>query len=508
MRSFFKRTWIDYRLQLARKNSLGLLILLLLLSLGFYPLPEDGYVTFRVSGIIGAYNSVWMAIIYSMMTSMLVALFGFYFIKGAISLDRKRNLGVLLAHTSMSNTEYILQKTLASWMVLTTLCGTTLLTTMLLNVFVYDQYSFELGIYIKLFVVVLLPSLFVCAAFASLFDSHPRLASSLGNVVYFFLFAGILSSLGGSQPGFVEISAQINEAILAAYPNTTGSGVSIGVLVDSPENLKALGSILIKDLSFNSGLLSESALVLLFGFAVFALAVVVFDRFKHVPKKSIKKDNRTLVSARLFDRLRALYPNSPLVRLFITELSLLTRAIPKFLWLAMLILNLSIVALLQNDTAKLLMGLLCLLNLNMLGKLGIREDKAQLGLLLNHCTVSETHRRYTQIMTAVLIMIGTQLGSVVWVWVQYGLLNAISLIIGCTVWVLLSFVIGPWFKQRHPFDLVFLIIWYLGPMNGFEAMDFLAIHQEISIYGIGLLCCMVALLYSIILTRPLTSRAH
>lgn len=501
MMSFLKRIWIDYRLQLARKNSVSFLVLLMLLSLGYFPLPEDGYVTFSVSRVVGSYNSVWMAIIFSMMTSMLVMLFGFYFIKGSISLDRKQNMGSLLAHSSTSNWEYLLQKTIASFLVLASICFVTLLTTMCLNILIYNQFPFELGIYIWLYALVLLPSLFLCAAFTTLFDSHPRLSGAVGNVVYFFLYTGILASLGGGLMGFTEIVKQIDAAIIHAFPNVATSGVSIGVLVDSPENLKAHPTITLNELVLNNAVLLESALVLLFALLVFALAVFSFDRFKHAPETAKKQSDQSAYSSRLFNYLRTLFPNSAFARLLITEMSLLTRATPKLLWIVMAVLNVTIIAMLYNDIAKVLIGLLCVLNLSVLGKLGIREEKAQLSLLLNHFNVTEMYRRNVQLAAGSIVVLVTQIGSIVWVFAQYGVLNTISFVMGIVLWVLLSFVLGPWFRQRHPFDLIFLFIWYIGPMNGLAELDFLAVHRETSLYSLALLFSMSLVLYALVCTK-------
>lgn len=501
MRSFLNRIWLDYRLQLARKNSLSLLILLLLLSLGFYPLPEDGYVTFRVSGVIGQYNSVWMAVIYSMMTSMLVMLFGFYFIKGAISSDRKQNLGSLFAHTPIANWHYILQKTVASFLVLVSICFVSLLTTLCLNLFMYNQFPFELATYIGLFTVVLLPLLFLCAAFTSLFDSHPKLSGTFGNILYFFLYTGMLASLGGGLLGFSEISNQIELAIQQSYPNLERGGVSIGMLIDSPENLKAHPSILLSGLSLNSHVYFESTFVILFALLVVAIATIAFDRFKYVPENAANNSNQTVYLSKLLTRLRERFPASANMRLLLTEISLLTRGMPKFVWAGILVLNISIIALISNDIGKLLIGLLCMLNITVLGKLGIREEKAQLGLLLNHFSVSYSSRLTVQIVAALTVVLGTQVASVVWVFAQYGPLSAMSLILGISLWVLLSFVVGPWFRQRHPFDLMFLFTWYLGPMNGFAAIDFLSIHSATSLQGFGLLLCILACLAGLLAAR-------
>jgi hypothetical protein len=80
-------------------------------------------------------------------------------------------------------------------------------------------------------------------------------------------------------------------------------------------------------------------------------------------------------------------------------------------------------------------------------------------------------------------------------------LGAIS--VGACFVPALALASGIWLETSRVFEVVFLSMWYLGPMNGVYSLDFVAAHPETVAEGIPLwfAAVTVALLVAAVLGR-------
>ncbi|CCQ10108.1 hypothetical protein PALB_9730 [Pseudoalteromonas luteoviolacea B = ATCC 29581] len=482
---FIRGTWLDYQVNLMKKRNIAFLCLLLFLSFGFYPVPEDGYFTLSIAGHLGEYNSAWMAVTYCFLTTIVMLFFGFYFMKGGISEDRQSLRGKLIASSHICNVEYLSQKTLSCFLVLATMTFIGLLCAIALNLLMYTKYPFELGAFSVPFLVLLLPQALLCAAFCTLFDAHPKLSGAVGNVTYFFVFVAILGALEGNIPGFVELTEQIRTHL--PQEALSRSNLNVGMMIDSEENLRAMPTIFWSGLVLNASVLNDCMVSLLMSAGIVILASFVFDRFALEPKV----DTHNAKTSRWPSVKSVFFPNlfikSTALRLFLCEVNLAAKQVNPTLWIVLLAMNFAILLVQDNAITTVMIGIVFLLNLGVLGKVGVREEVSKINLVLNYLPTSSSLRLLLQVLATWLFVCSTQLGSLLWLGVNLTLLHSVYCLIGVLMWVNLSMLLGTSFKNRHIFDLLFLFVWYLGPMNGLSQLDFIGITTLVDAKSVMLL---------------------
>jgi hypothetical protein len=162
----------------------------------FTPPNHAAYATFRMGGGRGEYGSAWIGATVAMLTAVFYSLAGFYVVKNAIAGDRLTRVGPVLASTPMRNAEYVLGKWIASTGLL---AATTVV--MLVGAGLMQWVRGEDPVIRPLtlaapFLWIALPAMAVTAAIAVWFEATPGLRGGLGNVVYFFFWAAVLLSPG------------------------------------------------------------------------------------------------------------------------------------------------------------------------------------------------------------------------------------------------------------------------------------------------------------------------
>lgn len=135
----------------------------------------------------GVYNSAWVGILMTMSSTLLVSLAGFYIVKNALERDRRTGVGQIIATTPIGKFLYILGKALSNLAVLVVIMGVLILAAVAAQLVRGEETQIELWPLISPFLLIWLPAMATVAALAVLFETLPGLRGGLGNVAYFFL---------------------------------------------------------------------------------------------------------------------------------------------------------------------------------------------------------------------------------------------------------------------------------------------------------------------------------
>ena len=76
----------------------------------FFPPADAGYVTVAVGSSRGLYSSAWIGMVLGLMYSSMLALFGFYIVRGTVTRDFETRVWQLLVATPMTRPAYLLAK--------------------------------------------------------------------------------------------------------------------------------------------------------------------------------------------------------------------------------------------------------------------------------------------------------------------------------------------------------------------------------------------------------------
>jgi len=203
-----------------------------------------GQVTLVLEDYRGVANSAWLGSVIALVASVWVSLVGFYIVKNAVERDRQTRVGQILAATPLSKAFYTLGKTLSNFAVLAAMVLVLALAAVVIQAFGRDSRGLDLGALLLPILLFGLSAVALSAALAVLFETMPGLKGGVGNVVYFFLWIGLII-LG--EPSVVPGARVSHWAPLVDY---TGLGT---LMSQMQRQLHALDPLYRGDASFNVG---------------------------------------------------------------------------------------------------------------------------------------------------------------------------------------------------------------------------------------------------------------
>lgn len=187
-----------------------------------------GVFVMRLGSYRGVNNAAWIGTLMATAASLFLSLAGFYVVRGNVRQDRDSGVGQLLAATSLRPTAYIVGKFVSNVIVLSVVVLTLVVAATVMLAIRADGAGFELGELLLPFVAFAVPVALGVSAISLVFDVAPRLRDSIGNIAFFVLWLAVLPALGGTVLGFDEIERAMGEAILAQGGEYRG-GVAFGI---------------------------------------------------------------------------------------------------------------------------------------------------------------------------------------------------------------------------------------------------------------------------------------
>jgi len=209
----------------------------------YIPPQEADYLTLGLGKYRGMYNSAWVGSAVAVLSSSLLSLPAFYLVKNAVERDERTRVGQIIATTPLSKPLYTLGKAFSNFVFLAVMVGVIALAAAGMQLIRGESFRLDLWALPSPFVFCVLPAMAMIAAIAILFETIAWLRGTLGNVVYFFLWLGVLIATAESIPtdphriaapandvwGNLVILSSMMRDTAATFPNYTGS-VAIGAI--------------------------------------------------------------------------------------------------------------------------------------------------------------------------------------------------------------------------------------------------------------------------------------
>jgi hypothetical protein len=453
-------------------------------------LPANGsiYATFRLGDYRGIYNSHWVGMVSAVLANAFISLAGFYVVKNSIERDRSTGVGPVLAGTVLSTRKYLLGKFASNMAVLASmLIVLALAAGMIQWVRAEDRHVNLLAILSPL-VLVSLPMLAFVAGAAVLFETVPMLRGSGGNVVFFFVWIWTLSLGGLEKSPLLDLS---------------GLGVAIGQVI---ERGRALGLPLSTDnmsvgLNFRShggwnlttfefhGLAWRPDIVLqrlawaAGSCALPFLAAVWFDRFDI---------SRGPVRARKVRGVVAIAPSSlstsaatasvaslsapvfkpGLATLVRSELAIALRGKSRWWWFVMLGLLIAGALVPAGMPRSILHGFAWIWPIFIWSEMGVRERRYRTSDLLFSAPHPVRSQLMAMLVAGFLVAAVTALGIPLRAAVEGQPLAIFAWLAGAAFIPALALACGVWSGSTKLFEVIYLILWYAGPINRVPFVDY------------------------------------
>ncbi len=434
----------------------------------------------------GLYNAAWIGTLMATTLGFFLSLAGFYLVRGGVQRDAATGVGEILAATPLRAGAYAAGKFVSNAAVLLVVVAVLAAAALVMLLVHGEDRTFDAVHLFMPFLVFATPVALLVAAVAVLFDCVPPLREMTGNVVYFVAWMVAVPFVGLELFGFASIVRSMSAALDAATGSYGGGivlgtgGVELQTFVWSgfawgPEVIGRLGYV-------------GAAL------ALAAVATVPFDRFdpsrrrtrgRRVPGRATLAGPTPEPEAEPID-----VPRSPvsgtvhvvptgaamsrstldlLARVLVAEVALLVKGRPLVWYLGAAGWIVACLVAPADAVQRWLLPLAWLWPLQPWSEMGARETVHRTRELLFSAPAPVLRQLPAAWLAGVLLALLTGLGALVRLPVEPTLVP--GFLAGALFIPSLALLLGLVGGTGRTFQIVWMVLWYLGPMNGIPAFD-------------------------------------
>lgn len=436
----------------------------------------------------GEYNSAWVGAMMSLIATFFLGWFGFYLVKGSVARDRETGVGQIMATTPLTRPLYLLGKWLSNFAVLAAMLVVLVLAGLVIQFMQGESMQVNLPAFLAPFFFIALPLLALVAAAAVLFESIPFLQGGFGNIVYFFAFImflplflenSTLSQYPAYEPmGLGLLSSEMGRALTAIHPDYDGS-FSLG-----SSGQEITDTFTWEGVQWTPATLFARFTLIVLAVAFTFFAALFFDRFdpSRAKPRRMKKSaaDATPAPAAASQALPAVHL-TPLNRAasrfsFFSVLSAESKLLLKgqrWWWYA--IAGGLIAASVVNSSAvtrQYVLPIAWVWHILLVSSLGNREARDNVQQLTFSSASPLWRQLPAQWLAGLIVTLLMGAGALVRFAIDGDAAGLLALFSGALFIPSLSLILGVWSGTSKVFEIVYISLWYLGPMNRVDAVDF------------------------------------
>jgi hypothetical protein len=489
---------------LQRTRSYGFLITLgvtLYVAYFFIPPNHSSYSTMQIGGHRGLYNSAYLGSLMALLISPFLSLAGFYLVKNAIDRDIQTGVGQILATTTLSKPLYTVGKTVSNFAVLAVMVAIMGVAAVAMQFVREEDLTLHLGQIVLPLIFISLPVMLVVAAVAILFEAIPWLRGGFGNVVYFFLWVSALSTpiarLDSARHGAYNdlfgmgvVVPSISAACETAFPGSGKAGLSMGINFKASGQFWDLNTFRWEGLDWTGEIIVSRLCWLGVSLGLALLAAVFFRRFDPAREKSRRAHKvaaqQSSPSEFIEDRIvpdavqtATLHPLTKPPRfsflfMVLAELRLALHGVS--LWWYLVAVGLFAAGLFTPVSVS--RGFLIaawIWPLLIWSAMGTRETR----LRTDQLVFSTAHPLRRQLpacwLAGVIIAVLTGGGTGIRLLIAGEQVGLIAWTVGALFIPTMALALGVWSGSSKLFEVLYLLLWYLGPANHMGDIDFMGV---------------------------------
>jgi hypothetical protein len=441
----------------------------------------------------GVYNSPWVGVVMAMVINTFLSLAGFYVVKSAVERDRRTGVGQILATTPMSKSLYTLGKMASNLAVLLAMVAVLAGMAFVAQLVAGEDTRLQAGKLLAPLLVFCVPVMAMVAAFAVLFETLPGLRGGFGNVAWFFLWVGLMPAsifTGGALDllGMGSVSNDLYRQTTLRYGVAKHSFVLGGMADESGNRIFHWNGM-----DWTREILLSRFVWLAAAVGLSLLAALFFDRFDTARGSGrVRKGGGAVpeaateavpVLARIPTHLHPLAEGTRrfhFLDLLRAELRLLLQGQPWWWWAVVLGLSIASLAAPLASVRSVILPLAWLWPILRWSALGNREFRyGTEGLVFS--AAHPLSRQLPAAWAAGVLLAAVTGGAALARFVLAGdWTGAGAWTVGALFIPTLALALGVWSGGGKLFEIVFLILWYLGPMQRVAALDYLgAVPQAV-----------------------------
>ncbi len=476
----------DFLERVRRASFLVLLAGTVAAAYGFVPARSAGYVTMSFGHAGGLYNSAWIGSLVAVLDMVVLSLVGFYVVRDAVERDERTGVGQILATTPMTRVQYTLGKFFSHTLLLGCVGAVTLVMAAVMQELRAEVTTLEPLQLLLPFLLLVLPGVALVAGVALLFETFRPLRGARGSVLYFFLWIGLLmlptaQTADAARPrpwldplGWAAPLLAMKAAVAAHFPDYRGA-VNVGVTVtDTP-----LHTFLWPGMDWGR-VVGWRLLWAAVALALAALAALPFHRFdpeklpRHSPGERVQTGRPPRRRWPLASALQRLVGHSRGATVLLAELALLVRErrrgwalVAAGLWVGCLLAPTEVVR-------HFLLPAAWLWPLAAWAGMGSQEARHRTEALVFVCPHPLRRQLPAAYAAGVLVTVAAGSGAALRflaarAWPEMLAFSVASLFIPA-----LALACGVLSRGPRLFEVTYLLVWYLGPVNAMPLLDFLS----------------------------------
>lgn len=462
----------------------------------FVPPPDAHYLTVALGTHRGVYNSAWMGSTVALMTSAFLSLAGFYLVKGAVDRDRTTRVGQILATTRMSSALYTVGKTLSNLAVLSAIVLVLAVVALVMQLVRGEDMQVRLWPLLSPFLLITLPWLAFVAALAVLFETISWLRGGFGNVAYFFLWMSILAtgamttSLFGTWQALADplgVSVPLNsmiESCKRVYPDYKETDVNIGYSILEKERIAT--TFRWEGVEWSAGILLARFAWLVAGALLALIAAFFFDRFnpsrESARVKRLSPENGGVDPAEEIpppsrhSHLSPLHPEAKafhLSRMVAAEIRLALKGRSRWWYIVSAGLLIACLAAPANISRQWILPFAWIWPITILSSLGCREEQHETGLLVFSSPGALWRQFPASLLAGIAVMVLTGCGTAIGNIRGGDWMSLAAWVTGALFVPSMALALGVWSGSSKLFEVLYTLLWYIGPMNQVPFLDFM-----------------------------------
>lgn len=442
---------------------------------GYLYVPDihAGYATVAMNGHRGAYSSAYLAAAISILTSAFLGLIGFYLVRGALERDRTLDVDGVVCASPVRRTTFVFGKFASNLATLCAIAGVSFLAAMCMQELRGEDRHFDIVAYLLPFAFISIPALAMVSALAIAFDAIKPLRGALGAILYVFIWSACLSvpmtTTQGARVspfdplGMTVITANLRTAAIAAFPaERRKNDATIGV--EALPKGKLTTTYPFAGIRWTAPVLAQRATWLGIALLLVLGSSALFDRYRRETTGSRRTGAR-------FD-IAHVVPNIKPFRLLRAEFALLVNG-ASIWWLAgALGLAIALCFAPIAVVTRFILPVALIWPLERFSALGARERRWNVADILSATRSFAGRTLLAQWSAATLLGSLFCAGYLVRLAATGHPIEAVACIavVAATAGAALAF--GTLTGASRLFEAVYLIVWYLGPINGLPALDF------------------------------------
>ena len=457
----------------------------------------NGNLTLELGQYRGVYNSAWVGAMMALVASFFLGWFGFYLIKGSVARDRETGVGQIMATTPLTRPIYLIGKWLSNFAVLMAMVAVLALVGIVIQMLQGESTQIDLGPFLDPFVFITMPLMAFVAAVAVLFESVSFLQGGFGNVAYFFGFLmalplfmenSTLIKYPAYEPmGLALLADHMGKAVSAIYPAYNGD-FSLGGGDLAPG---ATITFLWNGIHWTSDLIFARFTLFILAIAFTSFAALFFDRFDPSRSKpSRRKSNASHPKPQVVSTPQALSQPvhlTPLttslnsfvfIRVLVSELKLLVKGL-RWWWYA--VAGGLFIASLTSPTEVVrafILPVAWVWPILIWSGLGNREIYNNTSQMVFSSAAPLMRQLPATWLAGFIVTALTGSGAALNMMVRGDTVGLLVWISGAIFIPSLALSLGIWSNSHKLFEVIYLTLWYFGPMNKVDAIDYLGANSS------------------------------